>query len=167
MACAQTSAAKEDAVTAIQKEINGIIVENSKVTEFSHTEWKDRNPFEAPVNNAPKDASAPVVLSDITLRGVFLGGVKSSAIINNAVLGIGDTIGEYTVKVIQKGSVVVVDDKGKETVLTLVVDLSSHEDPSVKDKEPAKQSAKEPVKEAVKDPAKGAVKATTQEKNPN
>ena len=77
----------------------------------------ERNPF---IVTASHGGEKTVVLS-----GVFLGSNKPSAIINNALVGVGDRIGDgYTVQEINNEHVVIIDAKKRKITLSMKEDVS-------------------------------------------
>ena len=79
---------------------------------FSFPEdWGPRNPFD--------NGSSSVARSGLVLTGIFLGGDKPSAIIDDVVVVVGRNIEGATVKEIKEGSVTVITSRGEEKVLKI------------------------------------------------
>jgi len=111
-----------------KKELVGLIDDLSKEDVFEHAEWQSRNPFDtAPIQDLlgakPSTSTGPVLkvssVSGFELQGIFLGGYKPSAIINNTVVGVGDEIKNATVKEIKDNTVVLVDSTEAEIILQI------------------------------------------------
>jgi hypothetical protein len=125
---ADAAEAKAAAPNAFNKqELNDLIQENSKVNDFAHQDWNARNPFDTtsiqdflgvkPTSMTAVDKAGVEI--DYKLQGIFLGGEKPSAIMDDVVIGIGDSVKNLKVKEIRDNIVVLVDPQGMEVIVQL------------------------------------------------
>ena len=107
---------------AVQGELRSLLADGDTSRNFTHKEWQARNPFDTSkfhIVDAKVEKKSVRRLAPLVLKGIFLGSSNPSAIINGKVVGVGNKIGDDTVKNIKVDSVDLVDDEGKVIVLTL------------------------------------------------
>ncbi|MBF0571097.1 MAG: hypothetical protein HQL12_04430 [Candidatus Omnitrophica bacterium] len=102
-----------------QDELKGLIADSDVSLHFINKQWNQRNPFDTRGLNNVNTVKAAVRRPFLVLQGIFLGSSRPSVIINGAVVGIGDKIAGSTVREIKDDSVVLVDARGTEIVLSL------------------------------------------------
>jgi len=105
-----------------KKKLIDLVSEDKNIqNDLAGQEWGERNPFDLSPLKAPAAVTAQSEVSSaqsFVLMGVLWGGVKPSAIINDNVFGVGETIEGWTVKAIEE-SMVVLTNGVNEVVLTM------------------------------------------------